>query len=65
MTETEIINYFNQDTVYKFTGNLNELQELQTSTVNSYNYLIVKDVIFFVARNVVSDPRAVVITGEV
>jgi hypothetical protein len=65
MTETEIINYFSQDTVYKFNGNLNELHELQTSTVNSYNYLIVKDVIFFVARNAVSDPRAVVITGEV
>jgi hypothetical protein len=65
MTETEIINYFSQSTVYKFSGNLNELHELQTYTSNSYNYLFVKDVIFFVARNEVNDPRAVVITGEV
>lgn len=64
MTNQEIINYFGGRTVYKYAGSLEELQHLQETANNSYNYLIVSDVIYFVANDPVTDSKAQVITGE-
>ena len=64
MTNQEIINYFGNRTVYKYTGSLEELQQLQESTNNSYNYIIVSEVIYFVATDPVTDSKAQAITGE-
>jgi len=64
MTNQEIINYFGGRTVYRYTDSLEELQHLQETTNNSYNYLIVSDVIYFVANDPVTDSKAQEITGE-
>lgn len=58
MTEQEVLNYYGDNVVYRFNGTLDELNELQRTTENSYNYLRVKDVIYFVAQNPVEDSRA-------
>jgi hypothetical protein len=63
MTTQEIINYFKRDQVYQFSGTLAELQQLQESTNNSYNYLIVFETIYFIADLAVDDTRAVIL-GE-
>jgi hypothetical protein len=63
MTNQEIINYFGGRTVYNYSGSLQELQHLQETTYNSYNYLIVSDTIYFVATDPVADSKAQAITG--
>jgi len=63
MTTQEIIDYFKRDQVYQFLGTLAELQQLQESTNNSYNYLIVFGTIYFIADLAVVDTRAVIL-GE-
>lgn len=64
MTNQEIIDYFGGRTVYKYAGSLDELQQLQEANNNSYNYLIVSEVIYFAATDPVTDSKAQVITGE-
>jgi hypothetical protein len=64
MTTQQILEYFNNSTVYKFNGKLSELQEMQEANSNSYNYIIVSDVIYFVAANQVSDSRVSILSGE-
>jgi hypothetical protein len=63
MTNQEILDYYTGRVVYQFNGNVDELQQLQEETENSYNYIRVQDQIYFVAQNAVEDPRAVVLTG--
>lgn len=64
MTNEEILNYFSNLTVYVFTGTLQELKELQESENNSYNYLIVKDTIYFTAEKSINNKNIVIFTGE-
>lgn len=64
MTNEQIFSYFGGKTVYKYTGSISELQQFQESTNNSYNYLIVSDVIYFAANDPVVDSKAQVFTGE-
>lgn len=64
MTTQQILQHFNNSTVYKFNGKLNELQEMQETNSNSYNYIIVSDVIYFVAAKQVSDSRVSILSGE-
>jgi hypothetical protein len=64
MTNEEILNYFGPNTVYRFNGTLQELAQLQESNSNSYNYLIVAEVIYVAAQNPIADSRAIVFTGE-
>lgn len=64
MTNQEILNYFGSKTVYKYSGTILELQQLQEATNNSYNYLIVSDIIYFVASDPVTDLKAQIFTGE-
>lgn len=65
MTNNEILDYYNNvPNVYIFNGTLEELNDLQNLTSNSYNYIKVQDRIYFAAQNAVSDSRAVLITKE-
>jgi len=64
MTSQEILQHFNNSTVYKFDGKLSELQEMQETNSNSYNYIIVGDDIYFVAAKQVSDSRVSILSGE-
>jgi hypothetical protein len=64
MTKQEILNYFGPSTVYQFNGTLQELAQLQESNNNSYNYLVVAEVIYVAAQNPIVDDRVTVFTGE-
>lgn len=64
MTKQEILNYFGSNTVYKFNGTLQELKLLQEANNNSYNYLLVAEVIYVTAQNPIVDNRATIFTGE-
>lgn len=65
MTNNEILDYYNNvPNVYKFDGTLADLDNLQQSTSNGYNYIKVRDSIYFAAQNPVSDTRATLITKE-
>lgn len=64
MTNEEILKYFATDLVYKFTGTVEELKELQQTTNNSYNYLIVADVIYVRAEKPIVSSKAAILTGE-
>jgi hypothetical protein len=64
MTTQEILEHFNNSTVYKFDGKLNELQEMQEANSNSYNYIVVRDVVYFVAADQVSDFRVSILSRE-
>lgn len=64
MTTTEILNYFAGNTVYSFSGTAQELQQLQITTNNSYNYIKVDNIIYFVAEHEVTDLRATKLTVE-
>jgi hypothetical protein len=63
MTNQEILDYYTGRVVYQFNGTVDELQQLQEETENSYNYIRVQDQIYFIAQNAVEDQRAVVLTG--
>lgn len=63
MTNQEILNYFGNKTVYKYSGTVSELQQLQETTNNSYNYIVVLETIYFVANDPVTDPEAQIVTG--
>lgn len=64
MNNEQIFTYFGHNTVYKYSGSLSELKEIQESTNNSFNYIIVSDVIYFVAIDPVLDSKAQLIMGE-
>lgn len=64
MTKTEILNYFVDRVVYQFNGTAQELQQLQTDTNNSYNYIKVDNIIYFVAEHEVADSRVTKLTLE-
>jgi hypothetical protein len=64
MNTQEILSYFGSNTVYKFNGTLQELKLLQETNNNSYNYLLVADVIYVIAQNPIMDNRATIFTGE-
>ena len=64
MTTQQILEYFNNSTVYKFNGKLSELQEMQEANSNSYNYIVVGDDVYFVAAKQVSDSRVSILSGE-
>lgn len=64
MTKEQVLSYFGNTTVYLYSGSLNELQQLQEATGNSYNYIIVSGIIYFAAINPVIDSKAQIVTGE-
>jgi hypothetical protein len=64
MNNEQIFSYFGNNNVYKYSGSLSELKESQESTNNGYNYIVVSDVIYFVAIDAVTDPKAQLIMGE-
>ena len=64
MTKEQILNYFGDTTVYHYDGSLKELQELMESSGNSYNYIIVSNIIYFAAINPVVDSKAQILAGE-
>lgn len=65
MTNNEILEYYgNAPNVYVFDGTLDELSELMESNQNSYNYVKVRDTIYFVSNNPVANPKAALITKE-
>jgi hypothetical protein len=64
MTSKEILEYFGNSTVYVFNGTLQELKQIQEADNNSYNYLLVADIIYFTAANPVTNNKAVIFTGE-
>lgn len=62
MTHQQLIAHFGDRTIYRFDGAMEELNQLQTSTLNSYGYVISAEVIYFVAENPVTDSRAAAVT---
>lgn len=58
MTKTEILNYFAGNIVYQFNGTNQQLEQLQINTNNSYNYIKVDNIIYFVAEHEVTDSSA-------
>jgi hypothetical protein len=64
MSNEQIFSYFGHNNVYKYSGSLSELKQIQESTNNSFNYIIVSDVIYFVAIDDVTDSKAQLIMGE-
>jgi hypothetical protein len=65
MTNQDILNMFGNNTnTYTFSGTVQELQELQESTNNSYGFNIFQGTIYFWAEKPVTDSRAIIITGE-
>lgn len=65
MTNQEIIDYFDgSHTVYKFTGKINELQQLQETQGVGFNYIRVQDEIYFVTQTPAADSRISIITGD-
>lgn len=64
MTKQEILNYFGNSTVYIFSGTLQELKQIQEADNNSYNYLVVAEIIYFTAANPVSNNKSAIFTGE-
>jgi hypothetical protein len=55
MNDQEIIQYFGgQQTVYSFVGSLDQLQTLNENNESSYNYVIVRDAIYFVCTKPIS-----------
>lgn len=63
MTTREILDYFSNTPVYKFNGNLSELQQLQEENSNSYNYVVSGGNIYYVAQKTVDDPRVSILQG--
>lgn len=61
MTNEQLIAHFGPRTIYRFDGTVDELEQLQTSTENSYGYVISQELIYFVAENPVTDSRATVV----
>lgn len=64
MTNQEILNYFGNSNVYVFSGTLEELKQIQEADKNSYNYLVVSEVIYFTSANPVSNNKSAIFTGE-
>lgn len=62
MTNEQLIAHFGNRTIYRFDGTADELNQLQTSTLNSYGYVIFNEIIYFVAENPVTDSRVTVVT---
>ena len=62
MTNEQLTLQFGDQVVYQFNGSLDELRELQESAGASYNYIISREVIYFVSERPVSDARAVPVT---
>lgn len=65
MTNNEILDHYGDaPNVYSFSGTLNELSELMESTQNSYNYIKVREAIYFASNNPVISSKAAPITRE-
>lgn len=51
MTEQEIKNYFGANIIYRWNGTLDELADFMNEAGISYNYIVVIDVIYFIAQS--------------
>jgi hypothetical protein len=64
MTSQEIIDYFQGNPVYKFTGKMIELQQLQEECGGSFNCLIVHDIVYFTTQIPATDGRITIFSGN-
>jgi hypothetical protein len=64
MTHIEVLEYFSGNSVYKYSGTVNQYQSYREQSGASHNYIITADGVFFVTDKVVEDPKVSVVTQE-
>ena len=61
MTEQEILNYFDNNKVYKYLGSIKDFNNFINDLNISYNYIVTNDTVYFVAHEEVSSSSVIAI----